>query len=386
MPPVDPTQHFSDSGIRRVLRTADLDYDLPPELIATQPASPRDSARLMVVDRTNPSSIRHAVVRELPTFLRAGDVLVFNTTRVVPARFFGQRIGTGGKIEGLYLHEGARGADGRLAWITLLRGRHLREGAELALFDRPGKPCGITLTVTGRAESEEGAWTASITGAAETPTILDRIGHTPLPPYIVKARVAAHAAPETEEDQKLYQTVYASESGSVAAPTAGLHFTPELIGALFDRLICNVAVVLHVGAGTFKTVETEFVEQHPMHPEWCAISPGALAIINEFRAKGHRIIAVGTTAARTLESYAALIESGETPPPSLQTRLLIRPGYKFRWVDGLLTNFHLPRSTLMALVSALFPSPGVPLLKSLYATAIAERYRFYSYGDAMLIL
>jgi S-adenosylmethionine:tRNA ribosyltransferase-isomerase len=258
----------------------------------------------------------------------------------------------------------------------------------VALLDRGGKPCGVALTVTARSETEAGAWVVSVhdAGGAGTPAILERVGHTPLPPYIVKARAAAHDAAETEEDRDLYQTVYAAEPGSVAAPTAGLHFTPELISRLFDRLVCSVAVTLHVGAGTFKPVETEFVEQHSMHAEWCSITPGALRIITDAKKAGQRVIAVGTTAARTLEAYAAVLESEAVPPASLETRLLITPGYRFRWVDGLLTNFHLPRSTLMALVAALLPEPGAEALRSLYAAAIAERYRFYSYGDAMLVV
>lgn len=373
-----------------MLAISELDYTLPQQLIARHPVSPRDSARLMVVERARPSAMRHAAVRDLPGLLRPGDVLVFNTTRVVPARFFGARVGTGGKIEGLYLHDGGEGAaaGGKPTWVTLLRGRHLRAGAELALVGHGGAASGVTLTITGRAESEEGAWVVSIQDAAGrgTPEILEGIGHTPLPPYIVKARVADRDATEVEEDRTLYQTVFASEAGSVAAPTAGLHFTPELIAALFERGVCSVAVTLHVGAGTFKPVETEFVEQHPMHPEWCSMSSGAVRVVSEAKAAGQRVIAVGTTAARTLEAYAAEVRPGGPNPPSLTTRLLITPGYRFRWVDGLLTNFHLPRSTLMALVAALFPERGAEALRGLYAAAIAERYRFYSFGDAMLVV
>jgi len=365
-----------------VLRTSDLEYELPQRLIATQPVSPRDAARLMVVPRTNPGAIEHKTVRDLPSLLRAGDCLVFNTTRVLPARFRGRRVGTGGKIEGLFLH--AVPAESGFKWITLLRGRHLRAGAELELFDHAGAPSGVVITITGRPESEPGAWTVESHERASTPEVLERIGLTPLPPYIIKARQAASWVEDEAADRAVYQTVYAAEAGSVAAPTAGLHFTPELVGTLADMGVCNMAVVLHVGVGTFKPVETEFVEDHPMHAEWCSMSAGAVRMIQEAKAAGRRVVAVGTTAARTLEAYAQALESGGEPPKSLETRILITPGYRFRWVDGLVTNFHLPRSTLLAMVGALLP--GVDCLKQVYATAIGRGYRFYSFGDAMVIL
>jgi S-adenosylmethionine:tRNA ribosyltransferase-isomerase len=366
-----------------VLRTSDLEYELPPGLIATQPVSPRDAARLMVVPRHNPAAIEHKSVRDLPSLLRAGDCLVFNTTRVLPARFHGRRAGTGGKIEGLFLHTLPMGGPG-FRWVTLLRGRHLRIGAELELFDDSGGPCGITIRIAGRPESEPGAWIVESGHAAATTAVLERIGSTPLPPYIVKARQAAHLNAQDRTDRVVYQTIYAAEPGSVAAPTAGLHFTPELVGRLADMGVCNMAVVLHVGVGTFKPVETEFVEDHPMHPEWCSMSAGAVRLIREAKKEGRRIIAVGTTAARTLEAYAQALEAGGPVPASLETRILITPGYQFRWVDGLVTNFHLPRSTLLAMVGALLP--GIASLKQTYATAIERGYRFYSFGDAMVIL
>ncbi len=365
-----------------VLRTSDLEYELPQRLIATQPVSPRDSARLMVVPRGNPEAIEHRIVRDLPSLLRAGDCLVFNTTRVLPARFHGRRVGTGGKIEGLFLHALPQAGPG-FRWVSLLRGRHLRPGAELELFDHAGSPA-VTITITGRPESEPGAWEVESSEAADTLAVLERIGSTPLPPYIIKARKAADLTEDDSADRALYQTVYAAEPGSVAAPTAGLHFTPELVGTLADMGLCNMAVVLHVGAGTFKPVETEFVEDHPMHSEWCSMSPGAVRMIQDAKQAGRRVIAVGTTAARTLEAYAQALESGGAIPKSLETRILITPGYRFRWVDGLVSNFHLPRSTLMAMVGALLP--GVESLKKVYANAIAEGYRFYSFGDAMVIL
>jgi S-adenosylmethionine:tRNA ribosyltransferase-isomerase len=463
-----------------VLRTADLDYDLPAELIATRPVEPRDSARLMVIDRRAVASaapgrmhIDHAIVRELPEILRPGDLLVFNTTRVLPARFRGRRVGTGGKIEGLYLHE-ARATEigsaisvssgqahrdpkadlGGTSWVALIKGRHTRAGAILELHDRRGHPSGIRLHVLGRPDDEPEAWLVRIEPKGlTTHEVLERTGLTPLPPYILKARRDRGIGDEAE-DASRYQTVYASEAagnaGSVAAPTAGLHFTPELLARLQERGIGRAEVVLHVGAATFRPVETEFVEQHPMHAEWCSMSPAVKGQIEETRQRGGRVIPVGTTAVRTLEAYALAAEQGDHPE-WLSTRLLITPGYRFRWCDGMLTNFHLPRSTLMALVAALLargwqhqppdasrrtslssggaamddaqdgphhcaanrvaPSEAeakaaasdatrddaihgdaprdatpVEVLKHLYTEAAQRGYRFYSFGDAMLIV
>jgi S-adenosylmethionine:tRNA ribosyltransferase-isomerase len=392
----------------RVLRTADLDYDLPPERIATHPVHPRDAARLMVVAKGEAGAVGepgHRRVRDLPGLLRPGDLLVFNTTRVLPARMRGVRVGTGGRAEVLYLHEGL--AAGALAWTVLIKGRHTRAGAEFDLFDRQGNPSGVRLRVTGRPQSEPEAWTVEVEqrdkgntggttvrrGEGQTLEVLNRVGLTPLPPYILRARRDAGDPGNDDADRADYQTVYARESGdpggdsggSVAAPTAGLHFTPELLAALARAGVGRAEVILHVGTGTFRPVETEFVEEHPMHEEWCGMTPEAVEAVRAARARGGRVIAVGTTAARTLESYAAAIGEGSGPiPGSLRTRLLVTPGYRWRWVDGLLTNFHLPRSTLMALVGAMVPG-GVAGLKGLYAEAVRRGYRFYSFGDAMLI-
>jgi S-adenosylmethionine:tRNA ribosyltransferase-isomerase len=377
-----------------VLRTSDLDYELPPERIATHPVVPRDAARLLVVDRRG-GGTQHRWVKELPGLLRPRDLLVFNTTRVLPARFRGVRQGTGGKVEGLYLREAQGSVAGALVWTALIKGRHTRAGAVLELDDPAGKASGVRLRVTGRPDGEPEAWTVAVEGdnaaGVDTPRLLERVGLTPLPPYILKARRAAGDAGDEDVDRGVYQTVYAREAGSVAAPTAGLHFTPELLGTLGRACVEMVDVVLHVGTGTFRPVETEFVEQHPMHTEWCSMIDGAIRAVRETRAHGGRVIAVGTTAARTLETYAHAV--GDAPgvsiPDSINTAILITPGYKWRWVDGLLTNFHLPRSTLMALVAALLPDgagAGVERLKAVYAEAIAEGYRFYSFGDAMLVL
>jgi S-adenosylmethionine:tRNA ribosyltransferase-isomerase len=331
------------------------------------------------------ATVLHAMVRELPRVLRAGDCLVVNTTRVLPARFRARRAGTGGRVEGLYLSAGGSVAE----WVVLLRGGHLREGVELEVLDRAGRASGVVLVIESRREP--GAWVVNVGGAKgqRADEVLNRLGETPLPPYIVKARERAGLEVDDGSDRRSYQTVYAgaagAESGSVAAPTAGLHFTPELLERLRERGIERVDVTLHVGAGTFKPVEADYVEDHPMHTEWCSMGAGAIDAVARARREGRRVIAVGTTAARTLETYAAV---GGEPPSSIETRLLITPGYRFRWVDGLLTNFHLPGSTLMALTAALLEYRelgGLARLKSLYETAIAERYRFYSFGDAMLI-
>ncbi len=373
-----------------MLRTADLEYELPAERIATHPAHPRDAARLMVADRADPSRISHRLIRDLPDLLRPGDLLVFNRTRVLPARFRGVRIGTSGKMEGLYLHEApaAAGPDPEgPAWVCLIKGRHTRAGAEFELFDREGHRSGVRLFVRGRPETEPEAWLAELRSAEGQPTreVLDRVGLTPLPPYILKARKDAGDPGDEGADREEYQTVFAREAGSVAAPTAGLHFTPELLSRLAAAGVRCAEVVLHVGTGTFRPVETEFVEEHPMHHEWCSMDAGAIAAVLETRAACGRVIPVGTTAARTLEAYAATLEGGGSAPASLETNLLITPGYRFRWVDGLLTNFHLPRSTLMAMVAALLPGDGVSALKALYDEALGREYRFYSFGDAMLV-
>lgn len=383
-----------------MLRTSDLDYDLPQDRIATEPARPRDSARLMVVDRRDPSRVEDRVIRELPGLLRAGDLLVFNTSRVLPARLRGERAGTGGRIDGLYLSDAPSPA-GELRWHAFLKGRHLRPTAVIDLHDHAGGRSGLRLTILDRSGDEAGGWVVRVedeagpAAALGSPRILDRIGWTPLPPYILAARKQAGRAADDEIDRAGYQTVFArpDQPGSVAAPTAGLHFTPELLAALGAAGVRRAEVVLHVGSGTFKPVESEFVEQHLMHAEWCSMPAETAGAIRAARAAGGRVIPVGTTALRTVEAYAAAVESasGAGLPGSMQTRLLITPGYELRWADGLLTNFHLPRSTLMALVAAVLEAGGggvcgVDRLRALYARAIGSGYRFYSFGDAMLVV
>lgn len=381
-----------------VLRTSELEYDLPEDRIAIEPASPRDSALLMAVDRRRGSILEHAQVRDLPRFLRAGDVIVFNTTKVVPARLIGTREDTGGAVEGLFLSRSREGETER--WVALLRAKKVRPGLRFVLENRLGEPSGVVLTAIGRVEGEAGAWAVGVENAAGGDA-LERAGHTPLPPYIIKAREHAHRQSDEATDLARYQTVYARSEGSVAAPTAGLHFTPELMSALEKMGVERVDVTLHVGTGTFRPVEVDVVEQHPMHTESCSMSKEAVVRVVRATREGRRVIAIGTTSARTLESYAramdALPGSGEGAsaaierlPESIDTALLITPGYQWRWVTGLMTNFHLPRSTLLAMVGAFIGAgagdSGISSLRALYAEAIRMRYRFYSYGDAMLVL
>ena len=369
-----------------MLRTADLEYDLPDRLVATRPAEPRDSARLLVVRRSAPGERRHMRVRDLPSLLQPGDTLVCNTTSVLPARLLAHRP-TGGKVEGLFLrqrHDLAPPAGGAAVWETLLKtNRKPKPGERL---DAGGA---VFLRVLERDDAS-GEWLVAVEGAGASPdprATLDAIGATPLPPYILAARKARHDETPDEADRRWYQTVFNDpatadrEGASVAAPTAGLHFTPELLRAIDGAGVTRASVVLHVGAGTFKPIETDTVEQHPMHSERCVVPARTLEALEAAGAAGHRRIAVGTTTARALES----VPDGQTSDWSGDTRLLITPGHRWKRLDALMTNFHLPRSTLLAMVGALFPG-GVADLLAVYREAIDREYRFYSYGDAMLIL
>lgn len=375
-----------------MLATADLEYELPAKCIARSPAEPRDSARLMHVplDGTEPS---HRTVRELPDLLQAGDLLVLNTSRVVPARVLGVREDTGGKIEGLCLGDeaGVRGGPGReraggaagARFVMMLRGKRLRPGIRLELRREDESP-GAVIKLVERWPEEAGAWLIEVE-RVEGADLLDAVGRTPLPPYIVAARRHEHESFPERVDRERYQTVYAGPEGSVAAPTAGLHLTPWLLGELAAKGIETAEVVLHVGTGTFRAVETEFVEQHPIHAEWCKLPGVTVHQIDRARRAGRRIIAVGTTACRVLETFGAMEGRGELEADRwVSTRILITPGHTWRWTDGLLTNFHLPRSSLMALVAALVPG-GAGRLRELYEVAVREGYRFYSFGDATLI-
>ncbi len=405
-----------------MLNTSDLDYCLPADRIAIAPAMPRDSARMLVVSRRDPELLIHARVRDLPAYLQPGDRMVTNTTRVLPARFLGRRVETSGKVEGLYLGiDPASESDPTrpLMWQAMIKSRRHKPGMRVELFNANTRsPSLYQLELVERLDEPAGAWRVVVLARSDDAVgqvaggedavvvsrqILDVIGMPPLPPYILAARHAQHLDRFDPADSDRYQTVYADEPvpGSVAAPTAGLHFTPSLLEALRAGGIERSDVILDVGAGTFKPVETQTVEAHPIHAERCSMDARAVEAILTSRAAGHRICAVGTTSVRTIESYARLVAHGtaiEALPRSMSTELLITPGFHFAWTDCLLTNFHLPRSSLMALVAAFLevdvsspdtPHPGssgVERLKMLYAKAIEADYRFYSFGDCMLIL
>jgi S-adenosylmethionine:tRNA ribosyltransferase-isomerase len=371
----------------------ELDFHLPQGLIAATAAQPRDSARLLVVSRSDPDRLEHRTVRDLPDLLASGDLLVTNDSRVVPARFNAVNTDTGGKAEGLWLRDAGRDSGERLVWSALIKARRHRPGRVLTLHDRAGARSSVRLEFLERDETEPGAWLVAAWDESDpdatTPDLLERVGHAPLPPYIRHARRDAGMDQDRADDLDRYQTVYATDddahhapgaAGSVAAPTAGLHFTPALLKTLEGGGVARTSVTLHVGTGTFKTVETADLNDHPMHAEWCAVPPDARARIGA----AQRVIAVGTTAARTLEAFAAL-PAGRPAPAWLETDLLIQPGHAWRVLHGLMTNFHLPRSTLLALVAALFPE-GIERVRAIYEEAIRERYRFFSFGDAMLIL
>jgi S-adenosylmethionine:tRNA ribosyltransferase-isomerase len=337
-----------------------LDYDLPPHLIAQEPAAERDQSRLLV-SRRSTATLAHHVFADLPDLLNPGDLLVLNNSRVLPARLLGRRADTGGKWEGLFLRQLP---DGCWELLCQTRGR-LREGETIRVEPGP-----LRLELVGRAG---GHWLARPGEPGTPPELLERCGQVPLPPYVRKGRAGA-------ADRERYQTVYADAAGSVAAPTAGLHFTPRLFERLEQRGIARAFVTLHVGPGTFRPIQTAEIAAHRMHSEWAELPAATVAAVAECRAKGGRVVAVGTTSVRVLETVA---RSGPLRPWAGATDLFIYPPYEFRAVDALVTNFHLPRSTLLLLVGAL---AGPELLRRAYQTAIEQHYRFYSYGDAMLIL
>jgi S-adenosylmethionine:tRNA ribosyltransferase-isomerase len=336
-----------------------FDFDLPPERIALRPARPRDAARMLVVAGDAPPADRR--VRDLSHLLRAGDVLVFNDTRVIPAQLDGRR---GAARIGATLH---KRLDLR-RWQAFVRnGRRLREG------DRLDFAAGVAAVAEER--HADGSWTLAFAGDEPVEVLLERAGQMPLPPYIAGKR-AADAA-----DRGDYQTMFAARNGAVAAPTAALHFTPALMAALAEAGVAHQTLTLHVGAGTFLPVKAEDTQAHAMHAEWGRIDQATADRLNAARAAGGRIIAVGTTSLRLLESAAA--EDGTIRPFTGDTAIFITPGYRFRAIDGLMTNFHLPRSTLFMLVSALM---GLDRMQAAYAHAIGAGYRFYSYGDSSLLL
>lgn len=336
-----------------------LDYELPPELIAQEPAERRDAARLMVIDRRS-GERSHRRFADLPSLLSPGDLLVLNDTAVFPARLRGKRA-SGGKLEVLLLEPLGAGR-----WTALTRSnKRLRPGETLLLADGAIEARFIERTHDGSAIVDLG-------DRPDLDTIIDRAGEVPLPPYIEPG----DSPEDRDRHRERYQTVYARQRGAVAAPTAGLHFTPELLAELEARGIERTALTLHVGLGTFQPIRAERPEDHAMHAERYAIPEDCIAALRRAKAEGRRIIACGTTAARTLETFA------REGAAAGATALYIRPPYDFQLVDGLITNFHLPRTTLLLLVAALM---GRECLIAAYEEAIARRYRFYSYGDAMLI-
>ena len=349
------------------LRTADFDYALDPSCIAQEPPPRRGESRLMVY-RADRGEIAHVVFERLGDYLADGALLVLNDTKVFPARLIGRKAGTGGRVEVLLFR--ARDA---WEWECLLRpGARLARGAEIVFEGSP-----LVGRVAGRAGG--GLFAVRFRGADEFEREIDRIGRVPLPPYITRGDPDSRI-PDSD-DRERYQTVYARRRGAVAAPTAGLHFSAELLGRLAGRGIETAALTLHIGPGTFLPVREKYVAGHRMHPEWYEIRAETAERINRARREGRQVVTVGTTAARALE--AAANEEGAVRPGSAWTELFIHPPYRFRVVENLLTNFHLPGSTLLMLVAAL---AGRETVLGLYETAKRERYRFYSYGDAMLIL
>lgn len=349
-------------------RLSDYDYELPSELIASEPALRREDARLLVVHR-DPGKFEHRTIRDLPEYLLAGDAIVLNDSKVLPARLFGTRTATGGKWEGLFL---SADPEGNWRLLTQTKGK-LQPGETITVHKAhaPEDPETIVLTLLKRGE--EGKWTVRPESDASHIELLEKFGTMPLPPYMKKPIAAA-------QDRVRYQTTFADRPGSVAAPTAGLHFTPELLAQCSRREVQIEKVTLHVGIGTFRPIQVEHLDKHVMHSEWCELTADTAARLNEIKGSGRRIVAVGTTSVRTLESAGA---SEKLASFSGHTDLFIRPPYEFRIVDALVTNFHLPQSSLLVLVSTF---AGRELVREAYQTAIREKYRFYSYGDAMLIL
>ena len=338
------------------MKTTDFDYELPAEYIAQTPLEPRDSSKLLVLSRSN-GTITHAVFHDIGDYLCAGDLLVVNRTRVIPARIYARKP-TGGKVEILLLRKNGDGS-----WLAMLGGKHLKAGMRLTIADGP------QVEILGQADGAN--HTIRFSEAVES--FLPRIGNTPLPPYI-------H---EKLRDPERYQTIYSQEAGSAAAPTAGLHFTRTLIETLKEKGIGFEEMLLHVGLDTFAPVNEENVEEHAIHREWCQVSAATAERIRQTKENGGRIIAVGTTSVRTLESAARNVPQEELIRAyEGMTDLFILPGYPFRVVDAMITNFHLPKSTLIMLVSAF---AGWENIRHAYEVAKQENYRFYSFGDAMFI-
>ncbi len=337
----------------------DFYYDLPEELIAQDPLADRSSSRLLLLNKEN-GAVEHHIFKEIVDYLHPGDCLVVNNTKVIPARLIGSKVGTGAKIEVLLLK---RGEDN--VWETLVKpGKKVRPGTKISFGD--GLLVGEVLEVV-----EDGNRLIHFEYEGIFEEILDQLGQMPLPPYITHQL----------QDKTRYQTVYAKHDGSAAAPTAGLHFTPELLQAIQEKGVNIAHVTLHVGLGTFRPVKVENIQEHHMHSEYYMVEEDQAKLVNETKEKGGRVIAVGTTSCRTLESATG--EDGILRAGSGWTDIFIYPGYQFRMIDCLITNFHLPESTLMMLVSAL---AGRDRIMAAYAEAVKERYRFFSFGDAMFIV
>jgi S-adenosylmethionine:tRNA ribosyltransferase-isomerase len=335
-----------------------FDFALPPERIALRPAAPRDAAQMLVV---TPDALADRIVRDLPSQLRRGDLLVFNDTRVIPAQLEGTR---GDARIGATLHK----REGPRRWRAFVRNaRRLRDG-DLIDF-------GAGVAAAARDRADDGSWALEFAGDEPVELLLERAGRMPLPPYIAGKRAT------DARDADDYQTMFANEPGAVAAPTAALHFTPDLLAALAAAGVDHATLTLHVGAGTFLPVKADDTADHRMHAEWGRIDAATAERLNTVRAAGGRVIAVGTTSLRLIESAAG--DDGVIRPFEGDTAIFITPGYRFRGIDGLMTNFHLPRSTLFMLVSALM---GLERMQAAYAHAITRDYRFYSYGDASLLL
>ncbi len=351
------------------MRIAEFDYELPAELIAQHPLEKRDAARMLVLDRAQ-QAWRDSHFAELPTYISEGDVIVVNNTRVFPARLVGRREPSGGQVELFLIRESKHGE-----WEALTRpAKRLQRGARISFGNRL---CAEVIEVL-----EEGRRVVRFEATEPFDVVLEDIGRTPLPPYIKRDDVdhTGHAH-ETANDRARYQTVYARHTGAIAAPTAGLHFTPRVIDELTRRGAQIVEVTLHVGYGTFEPVRADQINEHKVAPERCEITEAAAQKINDARVEGRRIFAVGTTTTRALES--ASDEAGRVAAGAREANLTVTPGYKFRVVDALLTNFHLPRSSLLLLVAAF---AGRDFALAAYTHAVAARYRFYSYGDCMLII
>ncbi len=345
---------------------ADYDFELPPELIAQSPLENRSEARLLVVERKT-QTISHRRIRDLPEFLEPTDTLVVNDTRVIPARLIGRRSRTGGAWEGLFL-----GLDSRGLWTLMCKTRGKLESGEIIALETPDGRPGLALEL--REKTPDGNWIARAKTEEPALAAIERVGRVPIPPYIRGGKMLP-------SDRENYQTVFASEPGAIAAPTAGFHFTKPLLDEIRALGIAVVPVTLHVGVGTFRPITAERLDEHRMHSEWCSLGSENAATIRSRRAGGGRTVAIGTTSVRVLETVCRA--RGELAEFAGETSLFIRPPYTWQAVDVLLTNFHFPKSTLYILVRTF---GGDALIREAYAEAIRLEYRFFSYGDAMLIV